>query len=269
PAPEGIDLSANHTVSSIAAVTILTVSGVGAVILRFVARRRMPGGLAIDDYLLLASLIICLGTLVCAILSLHYGAGHHVWALSEAELISILKITWADTEIYATCVALTKFSILFFYERLFGRGFATRFCMVLAILFWLANTIILLVGCRPISYFWDRYNSAASVQGHCISFDYFMWMGISDTIIDALVLLLPIHNVYKINISAKKKIGICGIFILGLFVCIAGALRGKILSLLSVSDFTWVTACSLMYTCVEPMVGIICACLPTYAIFFR
>lgn len=38
---------------------------------------------------------------------------------------------------------------------------------------------------------------------------------------------------------------------------------------LSNYDLAWNLACAYIWTCVEPMVGIICACLPTYAILFR
>lgn len=34
-------------------------------------------------------------------------------------------------------------------------------------------------------------------------------------------------------------------------------------------DLTWELSCAYVWTCAEPMVGIICACLPTYAILFR
>lgn len=76
--------------------------------------------------------------------------------------------------------------------------------MVLALLFWLVNTVVFLVGCRPLSYFWDRYaypDDGDGVEGGwkgaatCIQTqEYNLWIGVCDVVIDALVLLVPIPH---------------------------------------------------------------------------
>lgn len=77
--------------------------------------------------------------------------------------------------------------------------------MALTVMFWIVNTVVFLVGCRPISYFWDRYaypdTSGAAGNGQCIyTQEYNLWIGVSDVIIDILVLLIPIQNsMYILN----------------------------------------------------------------------
>lgn len=124
-------------------------------------------------------------------------------------------------------MTLTKLSLLLFYERLFfffsgssndaggrrriGRFFfssssswITRGCMALTLGFWLVNTLVFFAGCRPLSYFWDRYAcpdttgamddaTVAGTTGTCVqTLEYNLWIGVCDVIIDVLVLLVPI-----------------------------------------------------------------------------
>lgn len=192
--------------------------------------------------------IFALGNSACCLAIVPYGGGRHIWALSAADIAAVFKITWVYSEVYATCVTLTKISILLFYERLFGRSWTTRGCMVLAFLFWVVNTVVFLAGCRPLSYYWDRYaypdTLGAEGQGTCIrTLEYNLWIGACDVIIDALLLLVPIPHckfavwiilaspvdarnalladllrpiVYTLRITAKQRAGVLGIFMLGI-----------------------------------------------------
>lgn len=67
-----------------------------------------------------------------------------------------------------------------------------------------------------------------------------------------------------------KKIFIGGILLLGGFVCIASAVRIVMMDqLVKSADFTWAMSKVFIWSCCEPFIGIVCACLPTYAPLVR
>lgn len=57
PVPEGIDLSETQTAAILGPVIALMILGIGAVVVRFVARIKARASIAIDDYLVLGSLV--------------------------------------------------------------------------------------------------------------------------------------------------------------------------------------------------------------------
>jgi len=71
-------------------------------------------------------------------------------------------------------------------------------------------------------------------------------------------------------LPTTKKVFIGGILLLGGFVCVASAIRIFMMDKLVHSpDFTWAMAKVFIWSCCEPFVGIVCACLPTYAPLVR
>lgn len=67
-----------------------------------------------------------------------------------------------------------------------------------------------------------------------------------------------------------KKLSVVGILMLGSFVCIASIVRLVHLNeLITSSDITYTMGPVFIWSCVEPYVGILCACLPTFAPLVR
>ncbi|KAL2130878.1 hypothetical protein VTI74DRAFT_5832 [Chaetomium olivicolor] len=67
-----------------------------------------------------------------------------------------------------------------------------------------------------------------------------------------------------------KKLFIGGILLLGGFVCVASAVRIVMMDqLVKSQDFTWAMSKVFIWSCCEPFIGIVCACLPTYAPLVR
>jgi hypothetical protein len=55
--------------------------------------------------------------------------------------------------------------------------------------------------------------------------NYFLGTGLSDTILDIIVLLLPIRMAFKLQIPMRTKVAITSIFALGGFVIITNIIR--------------------------------------------
>ena len=109
--------------------------------------------------------------------------------------------------------------MLFLYLRIFTGKHFQRLTYGMIGLVCAANTAFVLVTifqCHPISAFWDK--SLLKLAGnHCFSSKAF-WFSYSvvNIVLDFLILLLPIHEVLKLQLPLKEKIALCGVFSLGI-----------------------------------------------------
>lgn len=68
------------------------------------------------------------------------------------------------------------------------------------------------IQCHPTSNFWNL----APTEGSCINLIlYFVGNSAANCVIDVLTLTLPIREVLRLHVSANKKAGLGGIFLLG------------------------------------------------------
>ncbi|OQE24859.1 hypothetical protein PENFLA_c009G01654 [Penicillium flavigenum] len=272
PAPPGVDLVKSQTGNLLGSVIPVAVLGTTAVILRLVApmKTKEDRKLAVDDYLIIAALLFSWGTALSCFISIPYGNGYHLQSLTEAEFITVWKILFAYVMIYATAVTFTKSSIVFFYGRIFNFRWSLCICMFLVIGYWVTIIVTVAVACRPLPYFWLLYTDPTAT-GVCIDVPkFFFGNGIAAMLIDVIILCMPMPTIYKLQMRSSQKVAVVGILLLGSFVCVASICR--IIALhknTHGTDATWTMAPVFIWSCVEPFVGIICACLPTFGPFFR
>ncbi|KAF4463716.1 integral membrane pth11 [Fusarium albosuccineum] len=284
PAPPGVDLSENQTGEILRSVIAFMVIGILAVSGRMFARYKTKAKLARDDYLLLAALAFAIGTAVPCIISIPYGGGKHLWVLTFDDFTTLWKMTYAFVLIYATCVSLTKASILLFYRRVFGTSRPFYVCLFLVIGYWVAIITAWFSGCRPASYFWEQFTNPEA-KGYCMNTSLFYFVnGICAMLIDVAILMVPLPT----NAVGPKAGGLLhpsAWRLVSFFpastsrdtgsdmtssVCVASIIRIVSMDkLVKASDFTWYMAQVFIWSCCEPFVGIICACLPTYGPFLR
>ncbi|KAJ5781185.1 hypothetical protein N7457_006345 [Penicillium paradoxum] len=274
PAPPGMNLSKNQTGSLLGSVIPVAVLGTIAVILRLVARMKTKeiGKLAMDDYLIIAALLFSWGTAIACFISIPYGNGYHLQSLTKGEFIIVWKILFAYVMIYATAVTCTKSSIVLFYSRIFNFQWSISICvsMFLVIGYWITIIVTVAVACRPLPYFWLVYTDPTAT-GVCIDVPtFFFGNGIGAMLIDVIILCMPIPVIYKLQMPLSQKVAVVCILLLGSFVCVASICR--IIALqdnTQGTDASWTMAPVFIWSSVEPFVGIICACLPTFGPFFR
>ncbi|ROV88966.1 hypothetical protein VMCG_10148 [Cytospora schulzeri] len=243
-APPNVDLAQNQAGSLIASVAIMTIIGMSAVVMRVIARLKCGAGIAEDDYFIFIALLFAVGTAACCLACVYYGGGKHLWSTTTEEFIKVFQITYAFVLIFATAVTMTKVSILLYYRRLFGATWSHNVCMFLVVGYEIAVVMAWLSGVRPISYYWTQYTDP-SKPGHSIDYaKFFLYNGICASAIDILILLVPFPTTGIMRLIA------CDL-------------------LTSSTDVTWAMGEVFIWSCCEPFMGILCACLPTFAPLFR
>jgi len=130
-------------------------------------------------------------------------------------LETILKLLVSYELIYATSISTIKTSILFFYLRVFvNRGLrtATKVALVFVLTWSVGNILQVFLICRP---FAKTYS--LTVEGTCGNqVASFIAIGAFNIITDVIILSLPLPTVWSLKMSTPAKLGLTGIFLIGL-----------------------------------------------------
>lgn len=171
----------------------------------------------------------------------------------------------------------TKISILMLYLRIWSNGSGTQdwfriSCYGLIAFFSLFAVIMSITlgfECNPISYAWLRWDNEHT--GTCIDLNaqVFALAGINIAQ-DIAVVFLPLPKVVYLNLSWRKKLAVCSIFLVGLFVTACSIIRLQYLvSYGTTTNVTWFYNPIVLWSDVECTIAVICACLPSIAGLFQ
>ena len=141
----------------------------------------------------------------------YLGFGQHI-ANIHTPLTNLLRVVYLVNLMYIAALTLIKLSVLMFYVRVF------KVVRIYQIALWLAGFLVVawgitvllinLLACIPIKKNWDP-----SVSGHCIDRHYLLL--IPNILTDFILLILPMPMLWPIQLSFRRKIGLCGLFAAG------------------------------------------------------
>ncbi|KAL8919518.1 MAG: hypothetical protein Q9208_006710 [Pyrenodesmia sp. 3 TL-2023] len=303
------NINDNRGPEIVVATVILAVLATLAVILRFACRRLTKLAVSWDDYLIVVGLVFTLALCFCQAYGVESGSGQHILALNLLNVQKYAKLMYAYQMFWAFAMASIKVSILLFYRRLFPREATSpkwRMCQLALVIVSVVCCLISVFGsafaCIPVASIWDY-----SIQGaRCLNLTTLArFTCVTGFITDILILTLPIPIVWSLQLDSSKKVGVCGVFLLGgLYVflpfnllslsyslepdpsframsasiadgsgfrsvCVASIIRFVYLEAISRNDPTWSNVDSIIWTAVEASIAIICACLPIMAPILR
>ncbi len=121
--------------------------------------------------------------------------------------------------LYGVARTVSRVSIMLFYFRIFDNTSGRRLriaVLVLDVLSCSALILLILFPCRPISYFWDKWDGEH--HGTCIDFyGEAVGIGIKDIIVDVIIISLPLPYIAQLKLSRRKKIMSCVLFSVGVW----------------------------------------------------
>ncbi|KAK2800272.1 hypothetical protein FQN51_006180 [Onygenales sp. PD_10] len=241
---------------------------------RFVGRLYFSGRIGPDDWAILAALVFAEVVSIQMIIVCGLAFGKHTDDVPPLVVARTLKarderrtIYFVAQILYKVSIGLTKISILLLYRRIFMRQWFLATCSILTgiiIAFTTATVFASIFQCTPIEY---AFKKKLPGGGTCISLAAFWYANATFNILSDLVLIaLPAPVISTLQLPRKSKIALCGIFAVGIFVCITSVLRITTLDIAtSYFDIPWNSIGSSMWTVIESNLGIICACLPALA----
>jgi hypothetical protein len=180
----------------------------------FISRR----GMYSDDWAIL--LALCLGfpgTIVLCERIVPNGSGKDVWTVPFYQIDEFGKwLLFIEVQYFLDLAAL-KLSLLLFYLRIFPSTTMKRLLwatVVFDIIYGIAFTLVGLLQCRPISYFWLQWDREH--QGTCVNVNAVGWANAGISIaLDFWMLALPLSQLRGLQLHWKKKVGVALMFFVG------------------------------------------------------
>ncbi|KAF2472427.1 uncharacterized protein BDR25DRAFT_366447 [Lindgomyces ingoldianus] len=223
--------------------------------LRLIARRITKLRLWFDDYLAIIA-FICAGVWSGLVLWwLQIGLGRYLKDIDSPDFLVLERsrlILWNVELFYAFSLAFTKLAILAFYWRMFKTSKIKIPIQVLA------GCAILWLVLRK---FWRP-----ELEGVCNIDDskFFFGTVLTHLILDIAILALPVIEVQKLHLPLGQRLGIMGMFMFGIFVCVASivVLVDSLQYDTSSIEVPWNISPIIIWATVEVNLAIVSACLP-------
>jgi hypothetical protein len=205
----------------------------------------------------------------------------HIWDVDLTLFTIQRKLILTIEILFVLATGLVKVSILLFFRRLGSRGVSKTFRVItwVAIGFTVASTITFfispLVGCRPLSAYWEQSDVVKIIQGtkfNCNDEGAAMAAaGIVSTVQDVIAALLPNFIYWKARIPFRQKAALMGIFATAYGVAVFGALRTYATWVLffETYDVSWQLWEIWNWTLLELHIGVICANVPALKVFVK
>jgi len=240
--------------------------------LRFWARHIKRTKFGFDDVLLLLALALTLGVVAIDIVGATWSriGEHEIYGAGGKKLlpweIKRMSIFLFSMEILHTCaMPAVKAYTLVFYLRIFvSPGFRKAVYVVQTYVFcwWVAVLFATIFQCRPVK---------PGYPGKCFdALTFFRAAAVLNVVSDVAVIILPIPAIIKLQMPVRHKVAIVGIFLTSTFVIVAGI--GRTVSFFNVpanTDFSYHDYYTIVWTSIEPCMGIIGASLPSCRPIFK
>ncbi|CZR52764.1 related to integral membrane protein [Phialocephala subalpina] len=230
------------------------------IIVRIWSKLQLLHKLYTDDWVIILSgaAVIPFWYLLIAIIDL--GLGLNMWDTNLDDLDQFFKLFWAEEIVYLNMLAITKVALLLFLLNIFPSQSFRAVCWTVGALtvgIALSFTMATIFSCSPIPHFWTRWQGAVSV-GTCNNLNLQTYIAAAINIVqDFTILCLPLPQLYKLQVSTKRKIQLFLMFSVGLFVSIISIIRLKTLVTYG-KDYVNLV----IWSIIEPTVAIVCACMP-------
>ncbi|KKY32949.1 putative cfem domain-containing protein [Diaporthe ampelina] len=218
-----------------------------------------------DDWMTLVTTAFSVPLTVVSYLFAAHGLGRDLWMVDFDDITFVLEMYYYSEILYLVVIFMTKISICFFYLRVFPKKeFRVRVFTIIGLcaLAATAFTAVTIFQCTPIPGAWLHWDGTY----HAVCRDVqtqALWAAIVSIVLDVATIFLPMSELWALNMSLRKKLGVMTMFATGVFVVVVQVLRIVYLLEFSAStNFTSDYTATSIWSNVEVYVGIMCACFP-------
>lgn len=199
---------------TLATVVSVTVLSTVSVLLRLWARYIKAQKLWWDDWMIVFSQLWNFVTVGFIFAMYSAGMGIHADKVPMEKIVLMAKFLVVAEILYAFNLVFTKMAILFMYYRIFRFPFFKKMAWGISafIIAWVITiTFLFIFICVPVEKLWYPH-----LPGRCIN-QVGTWIAnaISTIVSDIAILVLPIPQVWKLQLRQSEKIGVTVAFCLG------------------------------------------------------
>ncbi|KAK1778682.1 hypothetical protein QBC45DRAFT_467214 [Copromyces sp. CBS 386.78] len=242
-----------------------------------------------DDYALISITALGLPNLLLAILALYpLGVGKDAWTLPVENIAKAVRYGYVMGIIYFLQVALTKVVFLLFYLRIFPGREVRRVLWAtisVCVLFGLGSAVAGVLQCSPVKWWFEGWDYREGIPGgdatwegwgeeggghgrrpgKCINRKHFhVAAAVISIAIDIWMLAIPLWCIRGLRMGMWKKMGVAGMFGIGMLVTIFSCIRLRYLTVFTETPNPTQALFDIdRWSTLEAASSIFCACMPT------
>ncbi|KAF9878863.1 CFEM domain-containing protein [Colletotrichum karsti] len=218
-----------------------------------------------DDWTITACVVLTVPPTVFAFTLVDNGLGKDMWTLPLKNIENVLFYYFLGELFYFVAQTMNKISILFFLHRIFQHNNLSRaiwITMGLCLAYCAAFFFATLFQCWPINHAWLQLEEKH--LGRCNNIHLQGWFSAAfNIVLDVIILVLPLHQLYQLQMALNKKLMVMVVFSMGIFVTIASVIRLNTLVVFANSqNITHDYVDAAYWSTIELYAGIITASLP-------
>lgn len=227
----------------------------------------LAGGWGSDDYTIIGAYVLAVAIFAVNIAMIQVGFGKNMWDVIPMDNITeVNKRFFAFVVLYKTQISLAKISVCLFLLRIFQTpAFRYTTYTIIGLNAAIGVTWVLVdsLRCNPVHLAWDGWTG--ETPGTCINFTSATFANAFVNIaVDTVMVLMPVYEISKLNLSGRKKLGVSVMFAMGLVLTVVAILRVVVFYLNRWGKNPTVELQPIVHwSVIEVSIAVLCACLPT------
>lgn len=178
---------------------------------------KLPLGL--DDLFIALTMCVAIPSIVINSRGLApNGMGRDIWTVTPDQITQFGMFFYTMAIMYFSLQTFLKLSMLFFYLRIFPTQNVRRLLwgtVAFTVVFGLVFIFVAIFQCRPINYFWLKWDGQH--EGKCADINAVTWSNAAINIaLDVWIIGIPLSQLKSLNLDWRKKIGVGMMFSVGI-----------------------------------------------------
>lgn len=172
-----------------------------------------------DDYTIIMTLLAGVPSVVIIDRGLiPNGLGRDVWTVAFDRITAFVRWLYIAEILYFFQMTLLKLTLLFFFLRIFPKTIIRNLLkgtIAFTILYGLTFVVVAIFQCHPISHYWNKWDKEHN-DGKCVNVNALAWSNaIISIVLDIWMLVLPLYEVFRLQLSWRKKMSVAIMFLVG------------------------------------------------------
>ncbi|PWY95436.1 putative integral membrane protein [Aspergillus sclerotioniger CBS 115572] len=240
------------------------------VILRCYVRGWIVRAFGWDDWAMVVAMFFYAMFSGCMIGGAIYGTGRRFEVLTAHERVTAMEYWWFCEIAYCFSAVACKISVCIFLMRITVRRIHIWILwtvMVMTVVAGMVFMFIMLLQCKPLTYFWTRKAFSPDIHGHCMDIQIviamtYVYSGFA-ALCDFTVGILPIFLVRKLHMKQKTKMAVVGILSMACIASSGTIIRIPWVHTFADWDFLYATVEIALWSNIEVGLGITAGSLAT------
>ncbi|KAF2831138.1 hypothetical protein CC86DRAFT_390819 [Ophiobolus disseminans] len=258
-------LGATLTVTVVALITTIA---------RLYVRLNMIRNVGWDDYVMIATMTLCVVGQCLVVPQVYYGAGRHIEYIDPQDFSRAFKLNFITQPIYLFAICFVKVSFGFFLLRIAVRPFYRR--IIISIMTFMGIYTIgcfftIVLQCTDLRMLWDpNVTGGTCWSGRTLKSLSYTNQALNISTDIAFSIAIPIPMIWTIQMNRRKKASLICILSLGIFATAAAFIKlTYIANYGKTGDWLWDSRNLTIWTIIECNVGIVAGNLPCLKPIFR